>query len=113
MRNASVSPREDFEANTFAFPNPVTGASATFNIYSPFKAKATLRLFTISGELVLERNFGEVAPSFQSGPTTFVWGKTNSSGRTVGRGLYFAVVRLDETEGGRSVLQTVKKVLVP
>jgi flagellar hook assembly protein FlgD len=113
VRNASVSPREDFENNTFAFPNPVTGASATFNIFSPFKARATLRLFTISGELVLERNFGEVAPSFQSGPTQFVWGKTNTAGRTVGRGLYFAVVRLDETEGGRSVLQTVKKVLVP
>jgi flagellar hook assembly protein FlgD len=113
VRNASVSPKEDFETNTFAYPNPVTGNTATFNIYSPFKAKATLRLFTISGELVLDKNFGEVAPSYQSGPTVFVWGKSNQSGRTVGRGLYFAVVRLDETEGGRSVLQTVKKVLVP
>lgn len=113
VRNASVSPREDFENNTFAYPNPVTGASATFNIYSPFKAKASLRLFTISGELVLDKNFGEIAPSYQSGPTTFAWGKVNSAGRSVGRGLYFAVVRLDETEGGRSVLQTVKKILVP
>lgn len=113
VRNASESPQQDFESNTFAYPNPVTGNSATFSIYSPFKARATLRLFTISGELVLDKDFGEIAPSFQSGPTTFVWGKTNASGRTVGRGLYFAVFRLDETEGGRSVLQTVKKVLVP
>ena len=113
VRNSSLSPREDFEANSFAYPNPVTGASATFAIHVPFRSKVSLRLFTISGELVLDKNFGEVPPSFQAGPVNYVWSKVNQSGRTVGRGLYFAVIRADETEGGRSVLQTVKKVLVP
>lgn len=113
VRNASLSPREDFEGNTFAYPNPVTGNSATFSIHVPFRSRVTLRLFTISGELVLDKDFGEVAPAFQAGPISYVWSKVNQSGRTVGRGLYFAVIRADETEGGRSVLQTVKKVLVP
>ncbi|MDX6769629.1 MAG: hypothetical protein SF051_08865 [Elusimicrobiota bacterium] len=113
VRNASLSPREDFENNSFAYPNPVTGASATFSIHVPFRARVSLRLFTISGELVLDKSFGEVPPSFQGGPINYVWSKVNASGRSVGRGLYFAVIRADETEGGRSVLQTVKKVLVP
>jgi hypothetical protein len=43
----------------------------------------------------------------------FVWNKVNQSGRTVARGLYYVVLRVEETEGGGTVLQTVKKVLVP
>ena len=61
----------------------------------------------------LSQDFGDQAPSFQNGPVTYVWSKTNQSGRPIARGLYYAVIRLEETEGGGTVLQTVKKVLVP
>jgi hypothetical protein len=37
----------------------------------------------------------------------------NQSGRAIARGLYYAVIRVEETEGGTNVLQTVKKVLIP
>lgn len=112
VRNASASPAEDFVNNTFNYPNPITGDSTTFNIHSPFRAKVKLRLHTISGEIVLDKNFGEVPPAFQAGPVVYVWSKINQSGNKVARGLYFAVIRIEETEGGKNVLQTVKKVLI-
>ena len=113
VRNTSLSPNEDFINNTFNYPNPVTGPSTTFQIHSPFRARVKLRLHTLSGDVVYDKDFGEVPPSYQSGPTTWVWSKVNQSGNKVARGLYFAVVRVEETEGGKNVLQTVKKVLIP
>ena len=110
---ATSDPTADFENNTFAYPNPVVGPSATFSIYSPFRAKVLLKLYTIAGQLVLSKNFGEIPASYQNGPITYVWSKVNQGGRTVARGLYYAVIRVEETEGGANVLQTVKKVLVP
>jgi len=112
VRNASLSPNEDFINNTFNYPNPVTGESTTFQIFPPFRAVVKMKLHTISGELVLDKNFGEVPPAFQAGPVTYVWSKVNSSGNKVARGLYFAVIRVEETEGGKNILQTVKKVLI-
>lgn len=112
VRNASASPNEDFIRNTFNYPNPVTGDSTTFEIYAPFRAIVKMKLHTISGELVLDKNFGEVPPSFQGGPVTYVWSKINQAGNKVARGLYFAVIRVEETEGGKNILQTVKKVLI-
>jgi len=112
VRNASAAPEEEFINNTFNYPNPVTGESTTFQIYAPFRGKVKMKLHTISGELVLDKNFGEVPPAFQSGPITYVWTKINQSGNKVARGLYFAVIRIEETEGGKNVIQTVKKVLI-
>lgn len=114
VRNASLDPAGDFEKNTFAYPNPVTGSNATFRIYNPFKARVLLRIYNIAGDLVLQQDFGEKAPSFSDPtPLEFVWNKTNQSGRGVARGIYYALVRIEETEGGKNILQTVKKVLLP
>jgi len=111
--NGTASPTVDFEQNTFMYPNPATGPTATFRIHSPFRAKVILKLHNIAGDLVFERDFGEVPPAHQAGPLTYVWSKINSGGRKVARGLYYAVIRIEGTEGGREVLQTVKKVLIP
>jgi flagellar hook assembly protein FlgD len=112
VRNGSLSPSEDFINNSFNYPNPVTGESTTFQIYPPFRAIVKLKLHTISGEVVLDKNFGEVPPAFQAGPVTYVWTKINQAGNKVARGLYFAVIRVEETEGGKNILQTIKKVLI-
>lgn len=112
VRNASLNPNEDFINNSFNYPNPVSGESTTFQIYAPFRSIVKLKLHTMSGELVLDKNFGEVPPAFQAGPVTYVWTKINSSGNKVARGLYFAIIRVEETEGGSNILQTVKKVLI-
>jgi flagellar hook assembly protein FlgD len=114
VRGASADPQADFESNTFVYPNPVNTPTATFQVYVPFQGIVKLRLYNIAGDLVLEKDFGQQAPSFSSGgPLTYVWSRVNQSGRQVARGLYFAVVRCEATLGGKSVLQTTKKVLIP
>lgn len=110
---ASANPEADFDNNSFVYPNPVTGPSATFSIYLPFHGNAFMRLYTISGQLVLDQQFGDQPASYQNGPLVYIWNKVNQGGRTIARGLYYAVIRVEETEGGGTVFQTVKKVLVP
>ncbi len=117
VRGLSADPKADFENNSFAYPNPVTGPSATFSIFSPFEGNVKLRVYTMSGEMILDKDLGRVAagecavdPTCVSG---YVWNKTNQAGRKVARGLYMAVIRVEETLGGKNVLQTVKKILIP
>lgn len=114
VRNASLNPKADFEHNTYIYPNPVSGESAHFVIYSPFQARAKLRIYTMSGGLVLDRDLGESAADNYVLPASdgFVWDRKNQAGRRVARGVYYCVIRLEETLGGKNVLQTVKKFLV-
>lgn len=113
IRNGSEDPEGDFHRNTFVYPNPVTQPSATISIYSPFQADVQMRIYNIAGSLVLEQDFGPQAPSWQSGNVTYTWNRTNQSGKTVARGIYYLVVRISENLGGKNVLQTVKKILIP
>jgi|GEM_PF-754680 len=112
----SSNPQGDLENNSFAYPNPVpaSAGSVTIQVYNPFPhAHLTLRLYSLSGRLVMTQDFGSyVAGSFQDGPTKFVWSKVNSGGRTVGRGVYYALIRVEQQEEGTTVLQTTKKVLL-
>ncbi len=117
---ALANPQAYLETNSFVYPNPVAGPSATFCIATPYHARVLLNLYTIAGQLVLSHDFGDQAATYQNplsqscnGLIPFVWNKVNQSGRTIARGLYYAVIRIEETEGGTNVLQTVKKVLVP
>ncbi|MEK7857919.1 MAG: hypothetical protein AAB320_02150 [Elusimicrobiota bacterium] len=114
VRAGSIDPRNDFDHNTYIFPNPVTGASANFVIWTPFQAKVKMKVFTLSGEQILDKDFGEwPAQSYVLGANGYVWNKTNQSGRKVARGLYYAVIRVEESLGGKNVFQSIKKVLVP
>lgn len=110
----------DFVHDSFVYPNPVVGPSGTFCISSPFHGRVLLKMYTISGQLILNKDFGDQPANFEransaecGGGLSYVWNKVNDSGRTIARGLYYAVIRVEETEGGGTVLQTVKKVLVP
>ena len=111
--SGSANPKADFENNTIVYPNPVTGPSATFAVYLPFHGQALLKLYTISGQLILNQDLGDQPASYLGGPVVYVWNKVNQSGRAIARGLYYAVIRVEETEGGANVFQTVRKVLVP
>ena len=112
IRSESLSPQSDFENNTFVFPNPVIGPSATFSIYLPFQSDVSFKLFNLAGELVFERSYANQPRSSDNGPIVFTWGKVNGSNKTVTPGVYFMLVRTQETLGGANVLQMVKKVLV-
>jgi flagellar hook assembly protein FlgD len=110
----SGNPVTDIEQNSFVYPNPVAGPSGTFSIYNPFLiANVKLRLYTISGQLILTYEADGVPASYQGGPITYVWNKVNQSGRAIARGMYYAVIRVEQTDGGQQVVQVVKKVLVP
>jgi hypothetical protein len=114
VTNGAVgTPAQLFEANSFIYPNPVVGPSGTFSIYSPYQGDVKLSLYTIAGQLVLNQDLGVYPASFQNGPITYIWNKVNQSGRPIARGLYYAVIRIEETLGGGNILQTVKKVMVP
>ncbi len=118
----STDPQGDFNTNSYVFPNPVpaSAGSATFCLYNPFPhAHITMRMYTMSGSLVMTQDFGSSLPaSYQTnvgvcgGGIPYVWSKANQGGRNVARGLYYAVLRVEQQEEGTTVLQTVKKVLV-
>ncbi|MBI5210352.1 MAG: hypothetical protein HY927_10310 [Elusimicrobia bacterium] len=110
VRLGISDPFGNFMVNTFVYPNPVKGATAHFKIYVPIQGAVKLKLYSMSGGNVLDKDFGERA---QDSYVDFDWNKTNQAGKPVGRGMYWAVFRLEETIGGRSVLQIVKKVLLP
>ena len=113
VRGGSAAPEEEFENFTFSYPNPAKGtANITFQVHLPFRGKIKLKLYTMSGETVFTRDLGEFPPSFMGGPAQYVWSKVNQAGSKVARGMYFAVIRLEDSEGGANVLQTVKKVLI-
>jgi flagellar hook assembly protein FlgD len=95
-----------FETNVFVFPNPVRG-QGTFQMQAiRGGANLSLKIYTMTGDLVLEQSFPNMAAgSF----TRFSWDGTNQTGNKVGRGLYYYVAREDDATG---TLQTVKKLAV-
>ncbi len=119
VRNFSEDPQGEFERFTYVYPNPVDGDVAYITIFTPFQANAKLKLFTMGGDLVLDKDFGEqVANAYVDGGSThngvscFAWNRSNSAGRRVARGVYYALIRLESTDGSRNILQKVKKFLV-
>jgi flagellar hook assembly protein FlgD len=121
----SANPSGDLNSNSYVYPNPVpaSAASATFQVWNPFPhAHITLKLYTMSGHLVFGQDFGTgLPPSYQSGLPgsmnangvyTYVWNKSNASGRGVARGIYYAVIRVEQEQEGTTVLQVVKKALL-
>jgi flagellar hook assembly protein FlgD len=115
--NSATDPIKEFEENSFFYPNPVHGDKATVKIFVPVQAKVTLKIFNIAGQLVFEQDFGEWPTNSCVQDLQCIsgisWNKTNNSGKKVARGLYYAVIREEETIGGRNVLQTTKKILIP
>jgi flagellar hook assembly protein FlgD len=113
VRNGSEDPEGDFQRNTFVYPNPVTTPNATISIFTPYQADVVITIYNIAGSIVLQQDFGQQPPSWEGGNITYVWNRTNQAGRAVGRGIYYMVVRVNETLGGTNFLQTVKKILIP
>jgi flagellar hook assembly protein FlgD len=121
VRGASLDPSGEFENNTIIYPNPMTAATANFRIFVPFEANVRMKIYTLSGELVYDKDFGRRPPnencSLEAAGLnpclTFSWNKTNMSGNPLAHGVYFALIREEPVKGERSPLQTVKKFLIP
>jgi flagellar hook assembly protein FlgD len=102
-----ADPQKLFENNAYVYPNPVRNGSATFQLEAIRDgANLSLRIYTMTGDLVREQKyFGLAGGTIE----TFPWDVTNQSGNKLGRGLYYYVVREDDNVG---TLQTVKKMAV-
>jgi flagellar hook assembly protein FlgD len=66
----------------------------------------TLRIFTQSGDLVLERTFAKATPGGSSGLNTWVWDGANGAGRTVASGGYLAFI---EAQGNGATLHVMRR----
>jgi len=69
-------------------------------------ATVTLRIFTQSGDLVLERTFARATPGGTSGLNSWVWDGANGAGRTVASGGYLALV---EAQGNGATLHVMRR----
>ena len=68
----------------------------------------TLRIFTQSGGLVLERSFSRGAPGGSAGLNEWVWDGKNGIGQTVASGAYIALVEADGTPVMRRRMAAVR-----
>jgi flagellar hook assembly protein FlgD len=107
LANLESDLKQLFDSNVMIYPNPVRNGQATFQALA-VRNNATihLKVYTLAGDLVLEKTFPNLATASAA---TFTWNATNQGGKKVGRGLYYFVVRQEDPEG---TLQTVKKVAV-
>jgi len=107
LAGAAADPQKLFEENAYVFPNPVRNGLGTFQIEAVRDgSNLSLRIYTLTGDLVREQNYSGVGGGTY---VMFPWDVTNQAGRKVGRGLYYYVVREEDPVG---TLQTVKKMAV-
>ncbi|MEA3306454.1 MAG: gliding motility-associated C-terminal domain-containing protein, partial [Elusimicrobiota bacterium] len=107
----------EFENQSFFAPNPYAGTDGYFKIRVPIDSDISLKIYNIAGDLIFKDEFTgqahDTSVSGSCGSGYYCWPKVNSSGNTVTHGVYYYVLRLKGTQGGREVCQTVKKILIP
>jgi flagellar hook assembly protein FlgD len=107
LAGAAGDPQALFVANTYAYPNPVRNGQGTFQIEAIRDGgNITLRIYTLTGTLVREEHYYGLSAGTNE---KFIWDVTNQAGNKLGRGLYYYVVREDDSVG---TLQTVKKMAI-
>jgi hypothetical protein len=91
-----------------SYPNPfhppVQGTTLAWKLSDD--ASVTLRIFTQTGDLVLQRTFAKAAPGGTVGLNTFVWDGANGAGRTVASGGYLALI---EAQGNGATLHVMRR----
>ncbi len=114
LRLGFVDPQSTFDDQTFAYPNPATKSPVKICTLVPIDATVDLRIYTLGGDLLLERNLGfQRGGTSLCGTTAINWDLDNKFGRKVARGIYFYTLRADSVGGSVQFLQTRKKILVP
>jgi len=90
------------------YPNPFHPGEAPTTIAYVLDDNATvsLKIYTLSGALVLERSFPPSGPGGSVGLNEFVWDGRNGAGDVVASGGYIAVVN---AEGAGETLHTMRR----
>jgi hypothetical protein len=86
------------------FHPPLQGTTVAYVLAQ--QARARLRIFTLQGDLVLDKTFEQAGPGGMSGLNEFVWDGRNGNGVLVGTGGYIVLVEA----GGTGVMR--RKVAV-
>jgi flagellar hook assembly protein FlgD len=109
LAGLEADPQKLFEDSVFVYPNPVRNGQGIFQ-FQPIRNNATvyLKIYTLTGDLVRDETFGNLTGG---NVKTWSWDVKNQSGQTVGRGLYYYVVREEDPEGALSV--TKKMAVLP
>ena len=107
IETAFVDPNADGGYVT-NYPNPFhPGENATTIAYKlSDNASVTLKIFTVTGGLVLEKNFAPGTPGGRAGLNEFVWDGRNGEGRMVASGGYVLKV---EAAGQGETLHTMSR----
>jgi len=103
-----------FDETVSFYPNPLRVSQGTFRITRlPFAGNYSLRIYNLAGDLVRSKDFGYQVPTSTYPAYEWVWDKKNEAGRTVARGVYFAVMEAVDTRGSKGRVQKVLKILIP
>jgi hypothetical protein len=96
------------EQSFFSYPNPFSPPSeqATIVYSSSVSKPATLKIFTLTGEEVLNRILP--APTSANEPATVIWDGKNADGVVVLNGVYIAVLSVEGMPEVRTKIAVVK-----
>ncbi|MFA6433178.1 MAG: hypothetical protein WCW52_00635 [Elusimicrobiales bacterium] len=91
-------------------PNPYTGTAGYFHIPIYVNSELSIKIYNLTGDLIYRYSSGLLGGEVDH---TVLWPRTNTAGKQVAPGVYFAVIRLEGRDGAKGAFQTVKKILVP
>jgi flagellar hook assembly protein FlgD len=99
-----------FAPNPYTCPDNVCGG--WFNIPRDSNSELRIRIYNLAGDLIQDYHYGPA--SLGDGQSVkYYWPRTNSAGNVVAPGVYLALIRVENLDGGKVPFQTVKKILVP
>ena len=86
------------------FHPPLEGTTVAWVLAD--NANVTLRIFTLTGDLVLREQFASTTPGGRSGLNTWVWDGRNGGGSVVSSGGYIALI---EAQGTGETLHVIRR----
>jgi len=92
--------------------DPYTGKyNGRFHIPIYINSVLSIKIYNLTGDLIYKYPGTEI---LAAGTDKLVyWPRTNSAGKLVAPGVYFALIRLEGSDGSKGAFQIVKKILVP
>ena len=106
--DSTVTPKLGSQLPGTAKPNPFhPPQQSTLIAYKlDDQASVTMRIFTLSGDLVLQRNFDKSADGGRAGLNEVVWDGRNGQGEVVASGGYITLI---EAQGTGETMHVIRR----